>query len=316
MTVVDVLPRFAEQHPEPLVVLDGAADGAVEVPPLGPRLQLVRAALVALLLMTSMLLVQLVFVSARQHDAAQRREFADFRQQLAEGTAPTGPTDESGAELAVGTPVAYLEVPSIGLQEVVVEGTTPGALFSGPGHRRDTPLPGQVGVSVVYGRRAAYGGPFADIGGLDKGAKVTVTTGQGVFTYVVLGVRHAGDPAPPSLAPGAARLTLSTAGGAPFLPSGVVRVDADLDATDAVVGEARVRSARTLSPAEQTMAGDGRSLWVLAMWLQGLLLVTLGAVWAWHRWGHAHAWVVFFPALLLVALFTSSEVARLLPNLM
>ena len=46
---------------------------------------------------------------------------------------------------------------------VVVEGTTPGEPDAGPGHLRDTPLPGQAGVSVVFGRRATFGAPFASL---------------------------------------------------------------------------------------------------------------------------------------------------------
>ena len=33
-----------------------------------------------------------------------------------------------------------------------MEGTSSGTLMSGPGHRRDTPFPGQAGVSVIVGR--------------------------------------------------------------------------------------------------------------------------------------------------------------------
>jgi hypothetical protein len=63
------------------------------------------------------------------------------------------------------------------------------------------------------------------------------------------------------------------------------------------------------------MAADTGTLWVLAFWLQALTLVVLAAVWAWHRWGHAQAWVVFVPPLLLVGLAVAGEAARLLPNL-
>ena len=64
------------------------------------------------------------------------------------------------------------------------------------------------------------------------------------------------------------------------------------------------------------MAADTRTLWALALWLQALIVVVLGATWAWHRWGRARAWVVFLPLLLLVGLYTSGEAARLLPNLL
>ena len=64
------------------------------------------------------------------------------------------------------------------------------------------------------------------------------------------------------------------------------------------------------------MAGDSRTLRTLALWLQALIVLTVGAVWAWHRWGRAQAWVVFLPPLLLVGLFASGEAIRLLPNLL
>jgi hypothetical protein len=255
-----------------------------------------------------------VFVSSLQQSSAQERAFDRFRADLAAGTAPVGPADADGVELAIGTPVSYLEIPEIGLRQVVVEGTTSGAMFTGPGHRRDTPLPGQVGTSVIMGRRAAYGGPFSDIGKLEAGDLVRVTTGQGEFEYEVLGVRFEGDPVPAPVGSGSSRLVLATADGRPFLPDGVVRVDADLVGT-AVGGAPRAYTSSTLPSSEQALGTDTSTLWVLLLWLQVLIALSVGAVWAWHRWGRAQAWVVFLPALLLVGLATAGQVARLLPNL-
>lgn len=286
----------------------------VEIPALSPRLQFARAALVVAFVLSITLLLHLVFVSSLQHSAAQRRAFDRFRSDLARGTAPIGPTDSHGHELPPGTPVALVEIPAIGLKQVVGESTTAGVLFSGPGHRRDTPLPGQVGTSVLYGRRATFGGPFAHLDGLKKGDVIRVTTGQGQFNFKVLGVRREGDPVPKAAAAGTARLLLATAGGREFLPNGVLRVDADLDGK-AVGGAARLVSAADLPEEEQIMANDTRTVWALVLWLQALIALSLGAVWAWHRWGHAQAWVVFSPPLLLIGLLASSEVARLLPNL-
>ncbi|MGB8861730.1 MAG: hypothetical protein WCC60_20920, partial [Ilumatobacteraceae bacterium] len=104
-----------------------------DLPPLSARLQLVRAALVLLLVMTATLVLQLVLISSLQQTAAQGRAFDDFRSQLARGVAPIGPTDADGKLLASGTAVAFIEIPSIGLHQVVGEGTSSGALFDGPG---------------------------------------------------------------------------------------------------------------------------------------------------------------------------------------
>ena len=287
-----------------------------DVPPLSPRMQLVRACLVLLFALTATLLLQLMFVSSLQSRAGQRQAFTSFRAELANGTAPIGPTTEAGRVLALGTPVAFIEIPSIGLRQVVGEGTAASELLHGPGHRRDTPLPGQVGTSVVFGRRAAFGGPFSRIAELTKGAEIKVTTGQGAdFTFRVIAVRRDGDPAPAAAARGTSRLTLVTAAGRAFFPEGVLRVDADLEG-QAVVGPARLISASGLPAAERLMAGDTRTLWALALWLQALIALSIGAVWAWHRWGRVQTWIVFLPALLLVGLCVSGEAARLLPNLL
>jgi hypothetical protein len=261
------------------------------------------------------MLLQLVFVGSLQHSATQERKFDAFRSQLARGTAPIGPTDSENRVLTIGSPVAFLEVPEIGISEVVVEGTTPSALFGGPGHRRDTVLPGQAGTSIVMARRASFGGPFSSLDQLEVGDTITVTTGQGEYEYEVIGLRAEGDPVPPPPTAGSSRLVLATADGRPFLPEGVFRVDADL-VGEAVVGPPRLLTANTLPTSERFMGADTGTLWALALWIQALILLAIGAVWAWHRWGQAQAWIVFLPPLLLVGLATSGEVARLLPNLL
>lgn len=284
-------------------------------PQLSPRLELVRAVLVFLFILSFTAAAHLVIVSSLQHSASQSRSFASFRGALARGVAPIGPTDEAGNVLAMGTAVALLQIPSIGVDEVVAEGTSAGVLFDGPGHRRDSPLPGQVGTSVVFGRRGAFGGPFSDVPDLRVGDAIRVTTGQGVFDFKVTGVRYAGDPVPAAPEAGTSRLLLVTAAGRPFLPEGVVRVDAELDG-QAVVGPPRLVPSANLPEEERIMAGDWRRLWALALWLQALIALSVVAVWAWHRWGRAQTWVVFLPPLLLVGLLVADEASRLLPNLL
>jgi sortase (surface protein transpeptidase) len=285
------------------------------VPPLSPRLQLVRAVLVLVLVLSLSMLVQLTVISGRQHSSAQLRKLNALRGQLAAGTAPIGPADDNGVELAVGTPVAYLEIPRLDVREVISEGTSAGVLFDGPGHRRDTVLPGQAGTSVIFGRRAAFGGPFSDLASLRKGDTVKVTTGQGVFEFVVLGVQYAGEPAPPPPSSTSSRIVLATASGTQFLPTGVVQVAADVKG-DATGGPARLVTADQLPAEERAMHSDTRTLWALALWLQALIVAAAGAVWAWHRWGRAQAWIVFLPVLLLLSLSAAGEAARLLPNLL
>lgn len=287
----------------------------MDLPPLSPRLELARAGLVVVLVASVSLLVHLVVVSNLQQRSAQQRAFDRFRSELATGTAPIGPVDADGRRLVAGTPVAYLEIPSIGLRQVVVEGTTSGNLFAGPGHRRDSPLPGQAGVSVLLGRRAAFGGPFRRLTDLQQGALIHVTTGQGNFEYRVAGMRAEGDPVPAPVAVGKGRLLLATAAGRPFMPGGVLRVDADLESAS-VGGTSALLASASLPASEQMMGADTSTLWALALWLQLLTVLAVAAVWGWHRWGRARAWVVFLPPLLLVGLSASGEAARLMPNLL
>jgi sortase A len=98
-----------------------------------------------------------------------------------------------------GSPVALLTIPRLGLSRVVVvEGSSPDDLKSGPGHLSVSPLPGEFGNAVLLGRRTTYGGPLHDLNRLGSTDQIYVTTGQGTFTYVVRSVGHvqAGDVAP------------------------------------------------------------------------------------------------------------------------
>jgi sortase A len=113
----------------------------------------------------------LYVLSSVQESRSQVLEYARLRGELAGQVAPLGPT-APGSPVAVlgptapgspvaplgptapGSPVAVLGIPGIGVRNmVVVEGTSPENLTLGPGHLRDTPLPGQAGVSEIFGRR-------------------------------------------------------------------------------------------------------------------------------------------------------------------
>ena len=285
------------------------------LPPLTPRAQLARGVLVLVAVVSLCLVLQLVILSGFQERSAQQTAFNSFRGQLAKGTAPVGAVNSDNKALRPGTPMAYLEIPSIGLRQVVLEGTTSGVLFDGPGHRRDSPFPGETGTTVIMGRRATYAGPFSQIKDLQEGDPIKVTTGAGEFDYEVIGVRKEGEPSPPALQAGEGRMLLVTADGRPYLPDGVLRVDAKLTSKPFSASKTAY-TAKTLPASDVIMASDTTTLWALALWMQALLIVTVGFVWAWHRWGRAKAWIVGFPVLLLVGLMVADQVARLLPNLL
>jgi LPXTG-site transpeptidase (sortase) family protein len=258
------------------------------------------------------IVLQLVVVGRLQYHAAQQQAFERFRKDVNGGVAPLGHTVDGGL-VRPGRPVALLSIPSVGVHEVILEGTSSGVLMSGPGHRRDTPLPGQAGTSVVYGRQASYGAPFHGLGGVKVGAVVKVTTQAGISTFRIIDKRRAGSIAPQPVKSGGGRLQLVTAAGISFLPSGVLRVDADLTSKTLPNADS---STPVLTPAEGLMAGDTSTLWMLVLWLQAMVVVAVATVWAWHRWGHVQTWIVLLPLTALMGFWTADQFMKLLPNLL
>ena len=86
-----------------------------------------------------------------------------------------------------GDPVARLEIPKIGVDKIVVAGTSVEDLKKGPGLYVGTPLPGHVGNTSIAGHRTTFGAPFYRVNELAAGDTIRLTTVQGVFTYTVTG---------------------------------------------------------------------------------------------------------------------------------
>lgn len=241
---------------------------------------------------------------------SQHALYEQFRQELAAGTAPLG------GPVAEGAPVAMLQSPAGGLNNlVVVQGTSSTALRSGPGHYPGAPLPGQPGVSVVMGRSTTFGGPFGGITSLSPGQRIDVMTAQGVFHYDVEDVRRAGDPYPPALESGS-QLTLVTSEGAGWrsgwAPSRAVYVDALLHGKTVPAPA----TAGVATSADGVLAGDSRGLYPLILWLQLLLAAVVGGVWAHRRWGLRQSWIAVVPIVFTALWGASTSVWQLLPNLM
>jgi sortase A len=91
-----------------------------------------------------------------------------------------------------GEALGYIQVPSIGVNDAMVEGVTVDNLRSGPAHLSDSALPGDTGPMVVYGHRSAYGGPFRGISGLAKDDQIVVQARSGgpIVQYVVASVER------------------------------------------------------------------------------------------------------------------------------
>jgi sortase (surface protein transpeptidase) len=259
-------------------------------------------------------LLELTTLGDIQHGHDQAQLAAQFRDELAKGTTPVGPFDDANKPLTAGAPVALLEIPRLRLREVVVEGTSSGTLMSGPGHRRDTPLPGQVGTSVIAGRRATYGRPFRSIDQLRPGDQITATTGQGRHSFKVLDLRRGGDPFPPALPRDQGRLTLITTGGPALHPTDVLRVDAAL--TSEVQPRPGQLPSTILPAADALMTGDRAALLRVFEWSVVMLAAAVAIVWFRFRVGPWPAWVFGVPVLVVLGLIVSDEIAALLPNVL
>jgi sortase A len=253
-------------------------------------------------------------LSGLQEQRAQHELYSQLRGLLDPSSTVAPPT---GGAIRPGTPVALLSSPGLaGQSEVVVEGTSAGDLLSGPGHLRDSPLPGQAGQAVLLGRAALAGGPFHDVADLTVGSALTVRTGQGLFHYRVVDRRVAGDPVPRMPASGGL-LTMVTSQGSGlighFAPDRIVYVDA------ALVGKpAPAPAGRPIAVPTAELPGHGDpSVWPLVvLWLIGLLAAAGAVVWAWLRWGRWQSWLLGIPILVGMLWGTADYAVRLLPNVL
>ena len=84
-----------------------------------------------------------------------------------------------------GDAIARIEIPAIGVDEYVVEGTDLDSLRKGPGHYPETPLPGERGTAAIAGHRTTYGAPFRHIDELDPGDRIIIDMPDGRFVYRV-----------------------------------------------------------------------------------------------------------------------------------
>lgn len=267
-----------------------------------------------IVIMLLVFVAEMVLLGPVRHARDQNVRYQEFRSQLADAVAPTGQLGADGAPLALGSPVALMVIPDLGIREVVGEGTTAGVLMSGPGHRRDTPLPGQSGTSVIYGRQATYGGPFRRLHQIKVGTEIAVTTGQGNQLFEVTGIREPGD----DLVirdPDAGRLTLITGAGTPYLASDALRVDAEL-VSEVQPTPAQPITTAALPKGEQPMAGDTAALLPLLLWSQLLLMLAVVLAWVRAVWGRWQSWIVTVPVLGYVGFNVAGLVAQLMPNLL
>ncbi len=84
-----------------------------------------------------------------------------------------------------GDPIGRIDIPKIGADFVVVQGTDTASLRKGPGHYPDTTFPGLPGTVAIAGHRTTYLAPFHDVNELRRGDAIVLTMPYGRFVYAV-----------------------------------------------------------------------------------------------------------------------------------
>lgn len=113
--------------------------------------------------------------------AGNRQE--DLRTQIATGAFKS---DFEEGTIGEGDPLTRIVISRIGLDAVVVEGTSQRALAAGMGHYLNTPLPGEVGNVAIAGHRTMNGRAFGDLDKLRPGDRIELITPIAHHTYEVL----------------------------------------------------------------------------------------------------------------------------------
>lgn len=85
----------------------------------------------------------------------------------------------------LGDAIGRIRLPRLNRSYYIVEGTRTQDLRKGPGHYRDTPLPGERGTVGIAGHRTTHGAPFRHIDSLRRGDRVILEMSDAAYVYRV-----------------------------------------------------------------------------------------------------------------------------------
>jgi len=186
--------------------------------------------------------------------------------------------DEPKFELADGDVAGVLQIPDLGINEMIIEGTGRAQLRSGPGRVADSARPGEPGDVVLLGHRTLYGAPFGALDQITPGTGIALKTRANLLraykatSTVTLG---ADEPLPvqddSQLRDGAERLLLVTSASGWYPRARIVVV------ADAVEGQAPAPGAQEREAGAPVPTGGTLQLSRLSPGV-GLLLVLLEVV--------------------------------------
>ncbi len=151
----------------------------------GGRVRVIVRAFGELLLTLGMVVLLFIFYMVYVTDWISAGKQAEVTAALEkQWSNPRGAVDRP----LVGDGIARLYVPALGpdFAFTVLEGTDQDTLAVGPGHYRDTGMPGQPGNFALAGHRVGKGAPFYDLDLLESCDALVVETGDTWLVYRVL----------------------------------------------------------------------------------------------------------------------------------
>jgi sortase A len=230
-------------------------------------------------------------------------------------TAGRAPTTTAPASAPVvppdGEPVGEIKIDKIGVDKIVVEGTTVPDLRKGPGHYAGSPLPGQLGNAAIAGHRTTYGAPFGDLDQLAKDDRISIQTVTGTWNYKLTQDPFSVNPDQTEVldpVPGQATLTLTTC-------------DPKYSAAKRLIVKAQLTEAPLPAPATQpklvldTGLSGGSESRIPAI-ISGLIAATVGGLWwlLFHRYPRWTTWLAGLIPFLAALFVFYTFLERVLPN--
>ena len=212
---------------------------------------------------------------------------------------------------ADGQPIGEIKIDKIGVDKIVVQGTTVPDLRMGPGHYEGSSLPGQLGNTAIAGHRTTYGAPFGDLDQLVMGDVISIRTVGATWDYQLDRDPFAVQPNQTDVldpVPGQATLTLTTC-------------EPKYSASERLIVKATLKQSPLPAPDGQpklvldTGLSGGSESRIPAI-ISGLIAAAVGGLWwlLFHRYPRWTTWlagVIPFLAALFV-FYTFLE--RVLPN--
>ncbi len=227
------------------------------------------------------LLIEFV-ASALFQQRSQAHLMSEFKTKLATAATAIGSADVSplpDTAPAYGEPVALIQIPAIGLSQVVVEGASSKYTQLGPGHVPGTVLPGQAGEAVIVGRRTTFGAPFFKVPTLRPGTDIKVVTIEGPATYRVVSDKEALATKPQNQL----KLITSNPPVLAFKSSTITAVMQEKPYPDTAKNSRK-------SPASNEFA-------LMVLLLQVLVVALFASTWIYRKYGAAIGWLLVTPLI-------------------